>query len=126
MKALKYTQLIALKQRALGAMLNEAVKLLADALKEQGEEVPPDIIRRDLWEYAVFSTRIQLDEGEADFELAKPNDTAEVLATKYLGYLASQQSKLIMRAWGDVYQLDAEIPTDASSAPDANEGDSKK
>lgn len=119
MKALKYTPMVALKQRAVGALLNEAVTLLVEALAKQGEDVPADIIRRDLWEFAVFSTRVQFEVDEIDFELIKANDSAEVVAAKYLVFLASQRSALITQGWAAIGLMDSDLPGDVTSAPDS-------
>jgi hypothetical protein len=120
MKALKYTPMVALKQRAIGALLNEAVTLLVEALAKQGEDIPADIIRRDLWEFAVFSTRAQFEAGEIDFEIAKANDSAEAVAAKYLAFLASQRSALITQSWTAISLLDSDLPSDVTSAPDSS------
>jgi hypothetical protein len=123
MNVLKYTPKVALKQRALGRIIEKAANILAQTLKDEGDEVPADTIQNDLWEYCVFSTRLEFEAGEIDFSLAKAADTAETLALKYVSYLASDQEKAIRAGWAAIYQKDADIPTDIATSPVPPEGD---
>lgn len=126
MNVKKYTPMVALRQRALGAVAEEAAKLLFERLKAQGEEIPLETIRRDLWEFMVFSSRVEFEEGEIDFDLAKASDDAEAVAIKYVGYLASDESKRIMDAWTTIYTTDADVPKDATTGPTPPKPDDPK
>lgn len=117
MKVKKYTPMVALRQRALGAVSEEAAKLLHETLKAQGEEIPLETIKRDLWEFMVLGSRVDFEDGEADFETVKAADNAEAVAIKYVGYLASEQSNLIMDAWTAIFTLDADVPKDPATSP---------
>lgn len=121
MIVLPYTPRIRLKLRTL---LRKGFVWYKELLDKKGL---PDSEFNDLTEkefdegwdnYAMMCIRISGLNGDAEFELASPDDSSENTITKYLGYLDTENIQLVREL--EQMILDSDKPHDPEKAPTAD------
>lgn len=78
-------------------------------------EVPAEAVDQEFFQFLRLSSRVQFENGEVDFMLAKATDTTEQLAERFIRYLDSGQINVIQAAWNDIYEMD--MPADPVTGP---------
>jgi hypothetical protein len=101
-------------------------QLVTDVIRVKAVELEPELaeeiglddgyIRLAISQFAKLSTRMIVENGEVDFELARGNDTPAQLRSKFVAYLNSMCLPIIEAALGEIDEMDK--PYDPALAPE--------
>jgi len=101
-------------------------QLVTDVIRVKAVELEPGLaeeyglddgyIRLALSQFAMLSTRMIVENGEVDFELARGNDTPAQLRAKFMAYFESKCLPIIEAAFAEIGEMDK--PFDAALAPE--------
>lgn len=111
MKVLKLTPRVELAQRVIATRMLPALDQLASEL-----EFPAEDISQELKLFTIFCTRLQVENGELDFELISALDTQTAIAEKFVAYLDSECLSTIEKGWALIAGMDR--PVDSATAPE--------